>query len=398
MAIAENLEYIKAYNEYLKDHNLTQTADVYTEIDGRMYDIQSDLFFGFLVDKIIATVIRDFSFINPLAFLYSDGIYYGARIEDAVPVLKSKVEGYGVDDFVTDVQNPFTKNKSDMSVAYHRITDRKIVTVTVSYEQVKQAFTSTYGVDALVNALIKVADTQLNGWEYHRMREVLENEDWGETIFIKTFEEFSLKLKDLDYELSDYDESAKYNNAAINAPAQSSDIIAIVNGKYKNKADLQYFAGLYNVSFADWKGNIKYISGFNNKNIVAKIFDKRGVFFKRALDTKRILENGKDLTYNHFTHNWRMFSVSPHFNSITIIKIPEEQGISELSLESGIYKGPQQVTLNKNGATTVKYKVGNGGQWITVDGADPVTINIAKSNKVTISFDGYTKTYHYRIV
>lgn len=403
MAIATNQEYILAYNEYLKTHNLTETKDVFTKIDGVQYGVQSDMFFNYLCGMIGYTTVGDITYSNPLNDLYDGDMFYGKYEREIIPVPKSRVDGYGVADFKTDVTNPFTKNKTNLSVCYHQVNDHKIVKITTSYDQIKEAFDSDYGVNSLVQAIIKLIDTQLNAWAYYRMRNVIEDINWGTVEYVRNFEEFSVLLKNLNFSMSDFDESAEYNTSAINNPTNPDKIIAVVSGKYRNEADVKYFTGLYNQAMADWKGNIKYISSFNNPNIIAKVFDRRGIKFKKTLDRREILRNPEDLTYNHYSHQWRMHSVSPHYAAVTIILVPENAAIATSSLKSGIYKGSQSITINTNGGTNVKYKV-NNGSWISVNGADPINVNINTSSTVYVQSDSedvnnpYIKAYHYRII
>ena len=93
---ATNQAYLDAFNDYLQDHNLTQAvADGYINVGQQIVPINYDMFFGFLVDKIVLSVINSHAFIDKLDNLYkADTLDFGAVIEDKLTILKSKNYDY----------------------------------------------------------------------------------------------------------------------------------------------------------------------------------------------------------------------------------------------------------------------------------------------------------------
>lgn len=400
--ILDNESYLKAYKSYIEDNGIkTPKVDQTVYIGGQTFPINYEMFYNYIIDKIAYSVVKTKTFQDPLAFLYSGDIYPASIIEDVRTVLLSEVEGYGVKNFESDITNPFTKNKNSVSTVYHRITEYKKSKITVSYHQLQTAFNNTYGIDALVNATIQDLSTQFNAYWYSKKREVLEQDGWSTPIYFEDYADFAVKIKNIGDDFSDYDNSVKYNRAAIPSPTADADITVIISKKYRNEVDINYFTGLYNVAFAEWKGNLHYINSFKDDNIVAMIFDNNGVFFKKALNTMRKLENGEDLTYNYFVHEWQMLSVSPHYNAVKLLKKPDGLTLSAASIDSGVYKGTQAVTISVSKTENAKTSyILNNAEAVDITADTVVNINTSSTLKVITSVNDkeYKNIYSYRII
>ena len=149
--VATNERYYKAFNEYLSTHTLNQAVtDGYIQSNGKVFPVNFDMFFGFLVDKIVLSYIREHAFVDKLDKLYGQDITVGAVIEDKLTVLKGKNYEYDTKDFESDVPNPYAKSKKGISVVFHRVSDFKKLKVTVSYDQIRTGCLTEYGINDIV--------------------------------------------------------------------------------------------------------------------------------------------------------------------------------------------------------------------------------------------------------
>lgn len=332
VAVATNQEYLNAFNEYLETNNLTQaTTDGIIVAGQQVVPINYDMFFGFLVDKIVLSVINSHSFIDKLDSLYSGTLDVGALVEDKMTILKSKLYNYDTKDFEVDVENPYKKHKKGLSVVFHHITDYKKITVTVSYQQLKSGCLNENGIDGVVNNMINDVSVEYSAWAYAQKKNALAQPKYAQTIYFKDYADFNLKLKGVKIDVTNYDDSYKHNASLLLTPTGENNLVIVMSERFKNAVDINVFTGLFNVSYAELKDRIVYIDQFNDPDIVCGIYDTRGFQFRKVLDTSRELENGADLTRNRWLHFWRMHSVSPHYTAV-VFKQETENSYSDVAM------------------------------------------------------------------
>lgn len=322
--LGTNLDYLNAFNEYLETNNLTQAKTDGMLLAGQqIVPINYDMFFGFLIDKVVLQVVNTHSFIDKLDVLYSGTLDLGAIVEDDVSIIKSKLFDYDTKVFETDVQNPYKKHKKGLSVVFHTISDYRKITVTLSYQQIKTGCLTEGGVDRIVQLMINDVYVEYSGWAYAKKKDALANLDYAQVRYFEDYKDFNIQLKGVKIDVTNYDNSYKHNASLLLTPTTESNLIIIMSEKFKNEVDVNVFTGLFNVSYAELKDKILYIDEFNDPEIVCGIFDRRGIFFKRVLDTERELENGADLTRNYWKHFWRMHSTSPHFTAVVFKQVKD---------------------------------------------------------------------------
>lgn len=392
MSVATNQMYYNAFNDYLRTNNLEQAeTDGVIRGDMQVYPVDSDMFFGFLVNKIVLTVINGHSFIDKLDKFYKDGyMLAGQRIEDTATVLKSKLYNYDTKNFEVDVENPYKKCKKGLQVCYHTKSDYKKITVTVSWEQLSNGFMTEGGIDALVNQMVNDVSVEYSAWAYDAKKKVLTKRDYAQVITFKDYADFNLKLKGVKIDVTNFDNSYKHNASLLLRPTSESNLAIIMSERFKNDVDINVFTGLFNVSYAELKDRITYIDEFDDPDVVCGIYDTRGFQFRKVLDRARELPNGSDLTVNRFTHFWRMHSVSPLYTAI-VFKKESENTFNDIG---EIVKGYDEENKKFVTSTTIKaqfngkYRIGFGtlkdmteGQEITITNPkqlSPVAITMYK--------------------
>ena len=361
----KNQEYIEAYNAYLADHNLVQARATFVDVGGLDYPIDVDMFYNYLVDQVAMQIITDVRFNDPLGDLYKGTIPEGRIIQDISPISGYDFEEYDVQDFEDDVTNPYKKKKDKLSVYYMTTEAYKKVKTTYSRKQVLSAFQTAYGIDALVNALVTLLYTKKNAWRYNAKKQAIASPNFVTRKVVTSYEDFTLKVKDLIDELQySYNSSWKYNRAVIPKPVSFNDIVIIMKAKYKNRIDVEYLAGLYNVSFAELKGKIKYIDEFPGMpQRVAVICDVRGLYFYQVLNMDTDLFNPADITTNRWVHFWEMIESCPNYNAIAFDEVAENQ------VENQLHAGLVQFTITDS-TPDIKYIIGqeNAGEFTgTID-------------------------------
>lgn len=373
--VATNEQYLFAFNDYLKENNLTQAVtDGKILVGQQVVPVNFDMFFGFLVDKIVLQVINSHSFIDKLNGLYNGTLDVGAIIEDNLTILKSKNYDYDTKDFETDVENPYKKHKKGLSVVFHKITDYKKITVTVSYAQLKTGCLTEGGIDGIVNNMINDVQVEYSAWAYAQKKKALTMKGYVQTITFKDYADFNLKLKGVKIDVTNYDDSYKHNAMLLLTPTSENNLVIIMSERFKNDVDINVFTGLFNVSYAELKDRIIYIDQFEDPDVVCGIYDTRGFQFRKVLDTSRELENGADLSRNRWLHFWRMHSVSPHYTAVVFKK--QADGVYDDIVE--LVKGYEDNDFIASTTITAPF----AGTY-SINGATPVSMTANQEITIT---------------
>lgn len=397
--VATNEQYLFAFNDYLKENNLTQAVtDGYILAGQQVVPVNFDMFFGFLVDKIVLSVINTHSFIDKLSGLYNGSLDVGGVIEDKLTILKSRNYEYDTKDFEKDVENPYKKAKKGISVVFHKITDYKKIQVTVSYAQLKTGCLTENGVDGIVNSMINDVQVEYSAWAYSQKKQALTQDGYVQTITFKDYADFNLKLKDVKIDVTNYDESYKHNASLLLTPTSESNLVIVMSERFKNKVDINVFTGLFNVSYAELKDRIMYIDEFEDKDVVCGIYDIRGFQFRKVLDTSKELENGADLSRNRWLHFWRMHSVSPHYTAV-VFKEENTGAFDDVYMLTKGYENNDYVAqLSINAPFKGTYSI-DGADEQTMEANDVINITNPKALRpVVVHFeDENGNTCYYRI-
>ena len=408
-----NTKYIKAFNEYLLTNNLTQAQQTgFVQLGQSIVPVDTDMFFDFLFNQVALTVIRNNTFLDRLDSLYKGNIHAGKFIRDIRTVLVGKEDDYATIEFEVDVANPFSKKKGNVSVVIHKVNAYKKLKVTVSRVQIQEAFSSEGGISDLLNTFLNDLIVQYNAWAYTEKRLALQSVDYAKRVPFEDYADFALKVKNTIVDMRSFDKSHKYNASVLYSPTSLEDIVIVMSEKFKNIVDIDYFTGLFNVSYAELKGRIIYIDEFVDENILCGIYDTRGLFFYKTLDTAKKLENPADLTENHWLHFWRMHSVSPHYNAVVLVQAQEDIYENENLILTEAY----DVEINKEGFGVV----------YTIDGSTPelngttivngtlavdtdiaittdttlkfITVEVDSSDAITEEVPNSLRVSHYRFV
>lgn len=393
---------ITDYNDYLKTHNSVETASKFGAIvEGEYYNISPEMFLNYLIDRIADTVIFGSRFDNPLSKLYNGDMTYGAIIQDIRTIRGVRGQDYNSKDFNPDVTNPYEKNKPVLSEAFHKVNFRKYLKTTVTHDQLLSAFTSDGAMQGLISLIVSDLGMQRYALEYSEMKDTLIGGIAKKVYFKKDdFSSFYNVFKDVMTNFKDYDASIYYNKVLNPEPAQVSDLYLIMSETFKNKADVNFFATLFNVDYAEIKDQIIYIKDFPDNSVKAMVVDKRAVFFKKVLDRRTELINGADLTKNIWEHFWRLYSISPHFGVVAICEETEGVNKPTVSIDSGVYEGQQTVIITQGTATNVKYILNNGEETDVTTTAQvtiPKKTPLSYVSVLTVKYDGGEDVYRYRI-
>ena len=309
-------------------------------------------FVSALVNRIARVVVTSLMYSNPWAFAKKGLLEYGESIEeifvdiaDSVPFDPLRAE--------TEV---FKRNKPNIRSMFHAMNLQTEYPVTVSQQQLRQAFLSASGVTDLITRIVNSLYSAANYDEFIMMKYVIAVvADAGglafETISAvtsqATAEAAIVKIKEnstLFGFMSD-----KYTSAGNKNFVDMGNVYVITTAAFDALTDVDVLAKAFNIDRANWAGRHVPIDSFAfNEGEIARlnqlladdpVYQAAPITINGTLNTalgtisavmmdEQFLQvydvlnefteiyNPKGLYWNEFYHLWKIYSASPFVNAL----------------------------------------------------------------------------------
>ena len=350
-----------------------------------------------LVNKLVYSQFESFTFNNPLRVLEGESIPLGYAGEH-VYVNPAKGRGFNVNDFA----GLLFKYEADVKVEYHTVNSDLQYPVTISRQQLKKAMTSW---DNLAEFITSLSNSLYNGCyvdEFRFTKNIIsgaykENRGVIETISAVSSEDtakaFVEKARELflNFQLP----STKYNAWAKNGGegkpittwTRPEDIVLIIRNDVRAKIDVQSLASAFNLSYADFMGNVITVDDFDSYDddgnkvfdgsaIVGMIADKSWFKIKTQDMYLESFVNPNNRTIQYYLNVIRMYNMSLFANGVIFATAEPTVPATEVAFveDGGSIKAGEKLTLN------VKTKPAT---------ANPTLTYTSSSNSIaTVSGDG----------
>lgn len=326
-------------------------------------------FVDVLVNKLVYSQFESFTFNNPLRVLEGESIPLGYAGEH-VYVNPAKGRGFNVNDFA----GLLFKYEADVKVEYHTVNSDLQYPVTISRQQLKKAMTSW---DNLASFITSLSNSLYNGCyvdEFRFTKNIIsgaykENRGVIETITAVTTEDtakaFVEKARELflNFQLP----STKYNAWAKNGGegrpittwTRPEDIVLIIRNDVRAKIDVQSLASAFNLSYADFMGNVITVDDFDSYDdegnkvfdgsaIVGMIADKSWFKIKTQDMYLESFVNPNNRTIQYYLNVIRMYNMSLFANGVIFATAQPEIPATEVTFveDGGSIKAGEKLTLN----------------------------------------------------
>ena len=295
------------------------------------YEPAKEAFYNSFLVKITLQLFEGFTASNRFKFL--KGPMTKGDIEDAyVDYIKSE-------NFDGEDENPFPIKKADVKVLYHKVDRRLRYDTTVTDEQLMGAFTNEYGLNNLISRVIASLYSSNDYDEYTMFKQLLvDNFDKGYHVPISGEDAGELS-NNLLYEMKRLSQdltfvSDKYNSLNVKNSTSFDNQIIVLHKDYSLDIDMGVLANTFNVDKMKLDSQVIIVDNFNDTiptggedetNIVACIFDKRGVRFWDQMRRMTTQYNPKALYTNYFLHVWNGLSYA-YFHNLVYFTEPEIGG------------------------------------------------------------------------
>ena len=322
-----------------------------------------------LVNKLVYSQFESFTFNNPLRVLEGENIPLGYAGEH-VYVNPAKGRGFNVNDFA----GLLFKYEADVKVEYHTVNSDLQYPVTISRQQLKKAMTSW---DNLAEFITSLSNSLYNGCyvdEFRFTKNIIsgaykENRGVIQTISAVSSEDtakaFVEKARELflNFQLP----STKYNAWAKNGGegkpittwTRPEDIVLIIRNDIRAKIDVQSLASAFNLSYADFLGNVITVDDFDSYDddgnkvfdgsaIVGMIADRSWFKIKTQDMYMESFANPNNRTIQYYLNIIRMYNMSLFANGVIFATSQPTVEATEVKFieDSESVKAGEKVTLH----------------------------------------------------
>lgn len=309
---------------------------------GEEFTATANQFISALINKIVYSKVDKMEFSNPFKKYESYPVRFGDTIENIFTELP---QGYTFDKDSTD---PFAKKVPSVKVLYATINYEMQYCTTIQDTLLRRAALNEYGFMQLIESILANMGTRKSVDEYTATIRMLNNSDLYaggfETLDVSSMVTDSEKYKAITQKIidvvADFALPCPDNNAlGVLNVANKEDIVLVIKQSLLNHINLDYLAGVYNLSKIDLIKKIIPVRSFKTispdveaegsepaevgEDLDFVILDSKGFDIHPALEDSGMIYNPKGKYTNHFTNSWKIISFK-YFRNARAFKVQYE--------------------------------------------------------------------------
>lgn len=321
--------------------------DIITKLQteqGDSFSATANQFISALVNKIVYSKVERMEFSNPFKKFESFPVRYGDTIEN---IFTECPVGYTYD---KDAADPFTKVVPSVKVLYASINFEMQYCNTIQDTLLRRAALNEFGFMQLIESILANMGTRKSVDEYTAVLNMLNNAD----LYADGIEEVDASSALSDSEVyktvtqkivdtvTDFAiPCASNNKLKVLNVTNKKDVLLIIKQPLLNHINLDYLAGVFNLSKVDLIGQIIAVRSFKvvqdnvdsehpsadptavGEDIDFVIMDTKCFDIHSALEDSGMIYNPKGKYTNHFTNNWKIISFKYFHNARAFkVKLP----------------------------------------------------------------------------
>lgn len=315
------------------------------------YEARQNAFLYALVNRIGRTIVTSKMWNNPWSIFKKGYMEFGETVEE-IFVNIGKVYSFDPEDAEETV---FKREIPDVRAAFHTMNFQKLYPVTITNEQLRQAFLTWQGITDLIAKIVDQLYTAMRYDEFITMkymlcRQALNGDAYvyktadSTTAAALTADQLKSFIEDVRTFSNDLEILSKtYNRAGVYNATQKDSQYIILSNRTEAKVDVNVLAAAFNMEKAEFMGHMVKLDRFDQHDTerLALLFENDPTYtaFTSAEITKLgkiagilmdkdwwmvfdMFEqmtqnyNAKGLYWNYFFHAWKTFSMSPYANCI----------------------------------------------------------------------------------
>lgn len=376
-------------------------------------------FLNALVNRIGRVLLASKSYDNPWSMFKRGTLDMGETVEEVFVNIAKPFE-FDPEASVTDV---FKREIPDVRAAFHVLNYRKFYKVTVSQDQLRQAFLSMDGVTELVGKIVDSMYTSAAYDEFLVMKYMLAKHILNgqiRPVTVPTVSKANMPdivsvIKGVSNDLTFM--STEYNLAGVSTFTNKEDQYFILNSKFDATMDVEVLAAAFNMDRAEFAGHRVLVDSFGKLNVERLNALFNGVSDYTALtpeelkaldevpavlvdrDWFMILDNmfnltdtynGQGLYWNYCYHTWKTFSVSPFANAASFV--PGTPVVESVTVSPASVTVAAGQSVNFSAVVDTEFFAPQAVDWsvndeelATIDVHGTLTAEAGKSGSVTVT-------------
>lgn len=352
-AQANNINILNSIRELsslaYQDRIPTATAENVNAIYKDIMNVEAirNAFVNALVERIAIVAINDKIWTNPLRDVKDSAMPYGA-MEQEIFVNFCKAHQFNPS---AGYEEAFAFYEANVMAAYHKLVPPMQYAVTISYDQLRSAFTNDFGIRDLIKAKVNALYNGANWDEFLITKQLIESGYSNGALYPVNVPEITDKETAESALIAMKATIGKmkfpkpmYNIAGATSFSEKADLILITTPDNLAYIDVKALAMAYNEGRADVDVRTIEVDEFSNENIVAFLCDRRWFRIRDNYRTMSNQGNGASLTWNYFYTVSEMFSVSPFMPAVVFTK--ETPGVTSITINTTEYTAGSQVKLD----------------------------------------------------
>lgn len=317
-------------------------SDIVTRLQteqGQTFTATANEFISTLINKIVYSKVDRMEFANPFKKYESYPVRFGDTIENIFTELPV---GYTFDKDSTD---PFAKVVPSVKTLYATINYEMQYCTTIQDSLLRRAALNEFGFMQLIESILANMGTAKSVDEYTATIQMLNNAD----LYAGGFEELDVsdapsaseqykavtqKIVDT---VTDFAIPCKDNNKlkVLNV-TDKKNVLLVIKQSLLNHINLDYLAGVFNLSKVDLIANIIPVRSFKTvqdngssdptaigEDLDFVILDTKGFDIHPALEDSGMIYNPKGKYTNHYTNSWKIISYK-YFHNARAFKVKYE--------------------------------------------------------------------------
>lgn len=361
------------------------------------YQPYQNAFLNALVNRIGRVIITSKMWNNPWSIFKKGRLEFGETIEE-IFVNIAKPHSYDP----AEAEHTFMKREMpDVRSAFHTMNFQKFYKVTISNDQLRQAFLSWSGITDLIAKIVDSLYTGMRYDEYITMKYMLCKEALNGGLYSEQSPDPDTNIDGVvegfraNAELLGF-LSPNYNRARVMNATSIRDLYIIISARMLAKIDVQVLAAAFNMDKADFMGHVITVDDFANHDWerLELLFGNDEGFQKFTTQQDQALEainaimtdrdfwmvfdnfenftqnyNGEGLYWQYWYHVWKTFSVSPFANAIVYT--------SQATTITGVTVNPANASVSQGADLMLTAEVAGTGlfdktvAW-TIEGSEPL--------------------------
>ena len=313
------------------------------------YDSYRNAYLTALVNRIARVIVTSRMWKDKWAVFDMGKMDYGETIEE-IFVNIAKPHSYDPAKAETQV---FRREIPDVRAAFHSMNYQKFYKVTISNDQLRQAFLSYYDMNELIARIVDSLYTAMNLDTFLTKKYMLAREAINGGIYTVVTKPISGDGADPDDAITKYRQYTNnleflktlYNRAGVRNSTPIADQVIIVPNEAEATLGVKVLAAAFNLSEVDYISKRIAVDSFefdaDDEARLAELFANDGTYRPFTGEEKKALQlisavklakdwfmcfdnfeqftenyNGEGLYWQYFFHVWKTFSVSPFANAV----------------------------------------------------------------------------------